>query len=81
MFRDRLTLYVIQQSMSRRGNCWDKAPMERFFRSDQSAWMPDDGYLNFEDAQREIADDVRYDNHERGHGYHPYVAPALAEAA
>ncbi|NJD86119.1 hypothetical protein EWM60_16440 [Candidatus Erwinia dacicola] len=23
----------IKQSMSRRGNCWDNAPMERFFRS------------------------------------------------
>ena len=32
-FRQRLWRYQITQSMSRRGNCWDNAPMERFFRS------------------------------------------------
>jgi transposase InsO family protein len=30
-FRDYLKLYNITQSMSRRGNCWDNAPMESFF--------------------------------------------------
>jgi len=30
-FRDFLKLYDITQSMSRRGNCWDNAPMESFF--------------------------------------------------
>ena len=25
--------YGLTQSMSRRGNCWDNAPMERWFRS------------------------------------------------
>lgn len=29
-----------KQSMSRRGNCWDNAPMERLFRSYKSEWMP-----------------------------------------
>ncbi|MCL4147092.1 UNVERIFIED_CONTAM: hypothetical protein GTU68_009390, partial [Idotea baltica] len=32
-FRQCLWRYQITQSMSRRGNCWDNAPMERFFRS------------------------------------------------
>ncbi len=30
LFRQMLWRYRIKQSMSRRGNCWDKAPMERF---------------------------------------------------
>lgn len=30
-FRDYLKMYNITQSMSRRGNCWDNAPMESFF--------------------------------------------------
>lgn len=30
-FRDYLKYYGITQSMSRRGNCWDNAPMESFF--------------------------------------------------
>jgi transposase InsO family protein len=32
-FQQQLWRYRIKQSMSRRGNCWDNAPMERFFRS------------------------------------------------
>jgi len=32
-FRQRLWRYRIQQSMSRRGNCWDNSPMERLFRN------------------------------------------------
>lgn len=30
----------MQQSMSRRGNCWDNSPMERLFRSLKSKWIP-----------------------------------------
>jgi len=33
VFRQRLWRYRMTQSMSRRGNCWDNAPMERLFRS------------------------------------------------
>jgi transposase InsO family protein len=33
IFRERLASLGITQSMSRRGNCWDNAVMERFFRS------------------------------------------------
>ena len=33
IFRDKLALLNITQSMSRRRNCWDNAVMERFFRS------------------------------------------------
>lgn len=32
-FRQQLWRYHMKQSMSRRGNCWDNAPTERFFRS------------------------------------------------
>jgi len=38
-FRQQLWRYQIKQSMSRRGNCWDNAPMERFFRSLKSEWV------------------------------------------
>lgn len=39
-FRQRLWRYRMTQSMSRRGNCWDNAPMERLFRSLESEWIP-----------------------------------------
>jgi len=29
--------------MSQRGNCWDNLPMERFFRSLKSEWVPTKG--------------------------------------
>ena len=35
------------QSMSRRGNCWDNSPTERFFRSLKTEWMPENGYSSF----------------------------------
>ncbi|SUX91162.1 ISEc14 transposase B [Citrobacter koseri] len=35
--------YRINQSVSRRGNCWDNSPMERFFRSLKTEWVPTEG--------------------------------------
>lgn len=32
-YRQQLAQHQISQSMSRKGNCWDNAPMERVFRS------------------------------------------------
>ncbi|EGX18360.1 putative transposase [Escherichia coli TX1999] len=42
-FRQLLWRYQIRQSMSRRGNCWDNSPMERFFRSLKNEWMSGGG--------------------------------------
>ncbi|POP51826.1 IS3 family transposase, partial [Zhongshania marina] len=55
-FRQHLWRYQIEQSMSRRGNCWDNAPMERFFRSLKTEWVPALGYRNFTDAQQSITE-------------------------
>ncbi len=32
-YRKHLNMMKMEQSMSRKGNCWDNAPTERFFRS------------------------------------------------
>lgn len=53
-YRQLLWRFQIKQSLSRRGNCWDNAPMERFFRSE---WIPTVGYRSFAEAQQEI---IRY---------------------
>lgn len=53
-FRQRLWRYQIIQSMSRRGNCWDNAPMERFFRSLKTEWIPTIGYRSFKEAKIDI---------------------------
>jgi putative transposase len=53
-YRQQLWRYQITQSMSRRGNCWDNAPMERLFRSLKTEWVPPLGYASLEQARRDI---------------------------
>lgn len=55
-FRQLLWRYQIKQSMSRRGNCWDNAPMERFFKSLKTEWVPEVGYRNLAEAERKITE-------------------------
>lgn len=66
-YRQLLWRYRIRQSMSRRGNCWDNSPMERFFRSLKSEWVPSTGYGSFSEAQSSI---VRYIT-----GYYSEIRP------
>jgi putative transposase len=54
-FRQRLGRHRMRQSMSRRGNCWDNAPMERVFRSLKTEWMPTTGYMTGQQARRDIS--------------------------
>ncbi|WP_434519234.1 transposase [Pseudomonas sp. NFX1] len=42
-FQSELLGHGITQSMSRRGQCWDNAPMERFFGTLKSEWVPAKG--------------------------------------
>jgi putative transposase len=75
-FRQRLWRYQITQSMSRRGNCWDNAPMERFFRSLKTEWVPLIGYNNFNEAKRAIiAYIMNYYNQLRPHRYNAGISP------
>lgn len=79
-FRQRLWRYQITQSMSRRGNCWDNAPMERFFRSLKTEWMPKVGYINFNEAKKEIACYIMdYYNEIRPHTYNAGISPNESE--
>lgn len=53
-FRHLLWRYRIKQRMSRCGNCWDRSPVERFFRSLKNEWMPAMDYVSFSDATHAI---------------------------
>ena len=55
-FRAFLNDHGIVQSMSRRGNCWDNAPVERFFRSLKTKRIRKTIYLNHQEARREVND-------------------------
>ncbi|MDK0988265.1 IS3 family transposase [Pseudomonas aeruginosa] len=80
LFRQRLWLYRMQQSMSRRGHCWDNSPMERLFRSLKSDRVPSTDYLMAREAQRDISHYLmhRY-NWIRPHQFNDGLPPAVAE--
>lgn len=79
-FRQRIWQYQMTQSMSRRGNCWDNAPMERFFGSLKSEWIPETGYSSVEEAESDILRYLtHYYNRVRPHTYNNYQTPVAME--
>jgi len=78
--RQQLWLYQITQSMSRRGNCWDNAPIERFFRSFKTEWMPKEYYRSYDEAENDVLKYIiLHYNTARGHSYNNYLSPDAAE--
>ncbi len=57
--------YHITASMSRRGNCWDNAPMENFFGHLKQEALQQHQTLSFEQAHQIIDDYVHFYNYER----------------
>lgn len=80
-FRNELSMKGITQSMSRRGNCWDNAPMERFFGSLKSEWVPKLGYENLNDADCDLhLYTYHHYNCYRPHSYNSGLSPDATEA-
>ncbi|WP_326970592.1 IS3 family transposase [Burkholderia pseudomallei] len=68
------------QSMSRRGNCWDNAVVERFFRSLKNEWIGDQLYVDHRHAEQDITDYlVDFYNHRRLHSAAKGLPPARFE--
>jgi len=59
--------------MNRRGNCWDNAPMERFFRSLKTEWMPEHDYASQGQAEADVL-------HYLTDCYNGYRTPAETES-
>lgn len=79
-YQQQLWRYKIRQSMSRRGNCWDNAPMERVFRSLKTEWVPAQGYPDRKTAQKDIGEYLMaYYNGYRPHSYNDGLSPVVAE--
>ena len=79
-YRQLLWGFGIRQSLSRRGNCWDNAPTERFFRSLKTEWMPRSGYLSSSAGVSAITQYItKYYNRHRPHQYNGGVSPLMAE--
>lgn len=79
-FRQQLWRYQMEQSMSRRGNCWDNSPTERFFRSLKTEWVPECGYTSFEEAKQRITQYMLgYYSESRPHTHNDGLTPNAAE--
>ena len=70
----------IRQSMSRKGNCWDNAPMESFFHSLKTELVMHCDYKTRDQARASLFDymEVFY-NRQRRHSTINYVAPLAFE--
>ena len=79
-YRRRLTEERIVCSMSRRGNCWDNAPMESFFASLKKELVHHEKYATREEARSSLFEYIEaFDNRVRRHSSLGYVAPAEFE--
>ncbi len=79
-FRKLLTRYGMIQSMSRKGNCWDNAVAERFFRSLKSEQTNDRIYESRDDLRKDVFDYIEvFYNRQRRHSTLGYVSPAAFE--
>ncbi|WP_373370586.1 IS3 family transposase [Pectobacterium parmentieri] len=79
-YQQLLWRYRMKQSVSRRGNCWDNSPMERFFRSLKTEWIPAGGYGDKHEAQKQIGLYIlSYYNSVRPHHYNGGLTPEESE--
>jgi putative transposase len=66
--------------MSRRGNCWDNAVVESFFRTLKVERIHDRRYGTREDAYEDIADYIeRWYNRLRRHSPLGHISPVMYE--
>lgn len=75
-FRRLLAGKQVTQSMSRKGNCWDNAVAENFFKILKSELIFHRKYLNYWYAKNEIFEFIEiWYNRKRRHSYLGYLTP------
>jgi transposase InsO family protein len=75
-FRNLLKAYKINQSMSRKGNCWDNAVAESFFKIIKSEMIYHTQYQDQNHAKTEIFEFIEiWYNVKRKHSYLNYLTP------
>jgi len=80
-YRDILRAAAITRSMSRKGNCWDNAPMESFFGTLKTELVHQSEYLDRDAARRDLFAYIEgYYNRQRIHSAIGYITPDQAEA-
>lgn len=75
-YRNLLKDYGMQMSMSRKGDCWDNAPMESFFGTLKKELVHHRKYRTRAEARRDIFDYIEvFYNRERLHSSLGYLSP------
>ena len=65
----------INQSMNRRGNCWDNSVMERFFRSLKTERLNHLSFMSHVSAVSSIESYIYFYNYKRLHSALGYITP------
>lgn len=79
-FTKKLDAYSITQSMSRKGNCWDNAPAESFFKTLKYELDMPDRYQNYQQARSDIFEFIEiWYNRKRLHSALNYQSPVQTE--
>jgi putative transposase len=79
-FRDLLKKHGIECSMSRRGNCYDNAPVESFFSSLKRERIRRQTYKSRDEAKADVFDYIEcFYNRKRRHTYLGYISPVEFE--
>lgn len=78
-YREHLGIMKMRQSMSRKGNCWDNAPTERFFRSLKHEQLNYEKFRTQEAAKLSVIDYLAFYNGSRAHSTLGYQSPLQFE--
>ena len=78
--KDLLKQHGITQSMSRKGNCWDNAVAESFFKTLKNELVDDSIFYTRAQAKKEIFEYIEfYYNRTRSHSYLGNLSPMIFE--
>ncbi|MCG6528861.1 IS3 family transposase, partial [Vibrio parahaemolyticus] len=79
-YRDLITAYNLNQSMSRKGNCWDNACVESFFHSMKVEAIQYEPIMTRDQTRQPIFDYIEVDyNRPRRHSALGYLSPVNFE--
>ena len=75
-YREHLRRYGIEASMSRKGECYDNSPVERFFGSLKKEWTNSQSYQNLQDVRLDVMKYIEmFYNSKRLHSSLGYCSP------
>ena len=75
-FREEISKYPVLQSMSRKGNCWDNAVAENYFKILKSEMVNHQDFFSITQAKTEVFEFIEvWYNRKRKHVYLGFQTP------